>query len=83
MKTQIARRSFLGICAAGTLGWTARARAADPITMKVAYATGTNFYHHVAAQDFKQALESATGGKLRLNCTLTGSSAANRRFSKD
>jgi tripartite ATP-independent transporter DctP family solute receptor len=58
----LTRRSLLLAGAAGAMAVTTRSSAADKATMKIAYATGTNFYHHQGAETFKQALESSSEG---------------------
>jgi tripartite ATP-independent transporter DctP family solute receptor len=45
---------------------TARAAPAT-VTMKVAYATGTNFLHHAGALAFKQAAETASQGRIEVD----------------
>jgi tripartite ATP-independent transporter DctP family solute receptor len=58
------RRTFIkatsGLLAFATMN--RRAMAATP--MKVAYATGQDYYHHKAALVFKQAVEDATKGQI-------------------
>jgi tripartite ATP-independent transporter DctP family solute receptor len=72
MATLLTRRRLLVTAGAATLGVVSRTRAASSVTMKVAYATGTNFYHHLGAETFKQALESSTGGRISVELYATG-----------
>ena len=58
------RRAF-AMGAAGLLaGATLPKRASAATTMKLAYATAKDYYHHQAAMVFKEAVEKATGGQL-------------------
>lgn len=72
MTALLTRRHLLLAGAAATFGVASRSRAANPVTMKVAYATGANFYHHQGAETFKQALESSTGGRINVELYSTG-----------
>jgi TRAP-type transport system periplasmic protein len=72
MAAMLTRRHLLLAGGAASVGLTSRSRAANPVTMKVAYATGTNWYHHQGAEAFKQALESSTAGQISVELYPTG-----------
>jgi tripartite ATP-independent transporter DctP family solute receptor len=72
MAAMLTRRNLLLAGGAAILGSTPRSRAASPATMKVAYATGTNWYHHKGAETFKQALESTSAGQINVELYPTG-----------
>jgi len=72
MADLMTRRTLLLAGTAGALTFPARARAASQTTMKVAYATGTSFYHHQGAESFKQVVEASTGGAINVELYPTG-----------
>lgn len=51
---------------AGLIGLTVAAPTAEAVDMKVAYATQAGFFHHAAAQTFKDAVEKATSGEIQV-----------------
>lgn len=65
MTTITTRRSILAMAVGSATMRVARAAPAT-VTMKVAYATGTNFLHHAGALAFKEAAEKASNGRIEV-----------------
>jgi TRAP-type transport system periplasmic protein len=72
MIASMTRRSALAMGAASLFRLSSSRGATAATTMKVAYATGTDFYHHKAALAFKSEVEKTTDGAMVVELYPTG-----------